>query len=234
MKRPNSWKALPKHVALADPMLKWFELAGRSFRWRQCENPYHILCAEVMLQRTRADQVLPVFTDFAKRFSSPGDFFEAGEPAAQAIFSRLGLRWRAKQFWLLNRALIERYGGDVPSDRGVLISLPGIGDYVADAVRLFAFGRPSTLLDSNVLRILGRYYGVEFPDHARRTGSVLAWAAELAPKAGEAAKKFNWSLIDFGALVCTPREPRCDACPLHQGCWFARNQLPQLLTESAR
>jgi A/G-specific adenine glycosylase len=101
-----------------------------------------------------------------------------------------------------------------------------VGAYVSAAVRVFAFNERLTVLDSNVLRILGRYFGVHFPDHARRSARVQAWAKSLAPAAGEPCKRFNWALIDLGASVCLPQSPKCAVCPLNRYCREARRPAP--------
>lgn len=171
-----------------------------------------------MLQRTHAVQVEPVFREFCARFASPSDVLRAGRRVVDGTFRRLGLLWRADQFWKLQTALVRDHGGEVPRSYHELCMLPGVGEYVSTAVLVFGFGERLTVLDSNVLRILGRYFGIEFPDHARRSGRVRRWANLLAPADPEACRRYNWALIDLGALVCTSQVPRHDACPIRDGC----------------
>lgn len=220
------WKALPPpDPSVARRLLRWFRKHGRSFPWRRSTNPYHVLCCEVMLQRTRAEQVEPVYSEFRARYSTAQEFLADGERAAREIFEKLGLRWRARHFLKLSEVVAERYGGKVPKDPEALGSLPGVGQYAGTAVRVFAFGERATITDSNVLRVLGRYFGIRFPDHARRSRRVLEWAAQLAPRGRENVRNFNWALIDLGAQICVHAGPNCQACPLRPDCWYSSVRL---------
>lgn len=223
--RPGSWKDLPP----ADPevtgkIISWYRENRRDFPWRRTRNPWLVLCAELMLQRTRASQVEPVFRDFAGSYSGPADVVRAGSQKVKNLFGRLGLLWRAEYFFQMQRELIERFDGEVPDDPGTLLGLPGVGDYASTAVRVFAFGASETVVDSNVLRMAGRYFGISFPDHARRSPRLQKWLSELAPEDPEEVREFNWGLIDFAAEVCRPGEPLCGGCCLRDRCWFAREQ----------
>lgn len=219
---PRTWLNLPEpDPALAPGLLEWFERHGRHFVWREELSPFHLLCAEVMLQRTRAKQVEPVLMEFRSRYATPNDVIDAGRDAVGSIFARLGLAWRGEQFWRLQEELVRRHAGGVPRDDASLRALPGVGDYVSAAVRVFAFGERLTVLDSNVLRILGRYFGIEFPDHARRSRRVQNWANSLAPTDPVQIKRYNWALIDLGAMVCTPQAPSHAICPITSGCRYA-------------
>lgn len=220
----RSWEQLPPSTGdLAKPLISWFNQHGRSYPWRTTTDPFLILSAEIMLQRTRADQVAPVFRRYADRLSKPRDVLDAGRDYVDRIFSGLGLRWRADTFWELHQRLDVDQEGVVPSSYEELKALPGVGPYVATAVRVFSFGASETVVDSNVLRILGRYFGVDFPDHARRSPRVLEWASNLAPRDSVDCRKFNWALIDLGAQVCTPTDPVHDACPIAEECWIVRS-----------
>lgn len=225
MQRPVEWKALPEPDAqLPEELLGWFEEHGREFAWRKSRDPFHLLCVELMLQRTRASQVEPVFQRFMEQFSTPEDLLGAGRKTVDEIFAGLGLRWRAEYFWELQHTLVERFNGEVPEPAEELLDLPGVGRYAATAVRVFAFGHSETVLDSNVLRVMGRFYGIDFPDHARRSPRVADWARRMCPPGEEAARRWNWALIDYGATMCSPNAPRCSASPLCARCWHACEQ----------
>jgi A/G-specific adenine glycosylase len=225
--RSTSELALPAPDPMfARGLLAWFERHGRRFPWRETTNAYHILCAELMLQRTRASQVLPVYVDFASRFSTPGAFVAAGKKEARRLFAGLGLLWRAERFWQLQSELVRKWEGGVPMDRLALMSLPGVGHYVSTAVTVFAFGTIATIVDSNVLRILNRYFGLQLPEHARRRSGLLRWADGLAPRKSADCRRFNWALVDLGALVCRPTRPYSCDCPLVPRCRFAAGTLP--------
>ena len=221
--QPLHFRELPS----ADPyvatvLLDWFRVHGRVFPWRTTTDPYHILCAEVFLQRTRAAQVVPVFQAFIERFSSPRAVLSAGKAAVRSIFGRLGLLWRADLFWELQAVLVSEYRGVVPREHRQLLALPGVGEYAATATRVFAFGEIDTVVDANVLRILSRFYGMRLPEHLRRNRAFRMWAGQLAPLDSYKCREFNWALIDHGALVCTASSPRCAVCPLSLGCCYNR------------
>lgn len=219
----QNWRDLPPPDSRLTPRLcRWFNEHGRSFLWRQTTNPFLILCTEIMLQRTRASQVEEVYRDQISEWTGPDSVRRLGWEGVKRLFDRLGLRWRARYFWELQRALNEQCGGEVPRNWEQLRSLPGVGEYAATAVLVFAFGERRTVVDANVLRIFSRYYGIEFPDHARRSRRVLEWASLHAPRKGEECRRFNWALIDLGAAACTPSNPLHAGCPIREGCWVAR------------
>jgi A/G-specific adenine glycosylase len=203
-------------------LVEWFHEHGRTFDWRLTRNPYHVLCAEVFLQRTRATQVAGVFRAFVQKYPSPGVFIAAGKDAAQAIFSKLGLLWRAELFWDLQVTLHTEFDDCVPNDHTRLLALPGVGEYAATATRVFAFGEIDTVVDANVLRIFARFFGTPLPEHLRRNRGFRDWVKTLAPTNSDECKEFNWALIDHGAMVCTPRSPRCFVCPLSPRCSYRR------------
>jgi A/G-specific adenine glycosylase len=200
-------------------LLRWYERNGRDYPWRRTRDPYRILIAEIMLQRTKADQVVPVYEEFMKRFPDPVSLREADAEVIRSFFSRLGLMWRADLIKKFAAALSERFGGRIPSERDQLLSLPAVGDYMADAVLSFAFGRNVAVVDSNVCRVLRRLFGLRPRGEARRDKLVREIAQRLVPP--ERAREFNWAMIDFAAAVCTPRNPKCDICPLKEMCSHA-------------
>lgn len=219
---PIDWKQLPQlEPGLPSDLISWFDEHGRNFPWRETRDPYHLLCVEVMLQRTRAKIVKKYFEEFSRRFRRPEDFVSAGREESDKIFDAIGLRWRAKYFWEMHVQLVKKFQGEVPRSFDTLRSLPGVGQYAASAVCVFAYEESRTVLDSNVLRILGRYFGIRFPDHARRSARVRRWASRFAPADPGRCRKWNWALIDFGSLVCTPSSPECSGCPVSASCWYA-------------
>lgn len=218
----GDWKALPDpDTALGPEIVSWYQEHGRSFPWRQTTHPFRIVCTEIMLQRTRAPQVARLFREHVSAWEGPGDVLDLGRAGVEALFEQLGLLWRADYFWKLQKELREKWAGSVPRDRADLEALPGIGRYAAAATRIYAFGASETAVDANVLRILGRVYGIDFPDHARRSRRVLSWASAHCPGPGEAARAFNWGLVDLGSLVCSPEEPQHGECPVADRCWLA-------------
>lgn len=200
-------------------LLEWFKNHGRNYPWRRDTDPYRVLVAEIMLQRTKADQVLPVYRSFLKRFPGPESIVNAAPGEVERFFSMLGLRWRAERVRKLAKTLVLKYGGHIPKSRGELLSLPGVGEYVADAVLCFAYGKSVAVVDANVCRVIRRVFGLKARGEARRDPGFRRLADWLLPR--DRAKEFNWAMIDFASMVCTPRKPKCDRCPLSNICMHA-------------
>lgn len=205
-------KAFPKLL------LEWFRENARSYVWRGKKNPYEILMAEIMLQRTRADQVEPVYLDFVKSFPDALELNKATEMEIGKYFSRLGLLWRTKLVKRLAEELANRFGGEIPKSRDLLLSLPAVGEYIADAVLCFAYGKDVAVVDANVCRIIERMFRITPKGEARRDRRFRRLAQEMIPSGK--ANEFNWAMIDFAALVCTSRSPKHDICPMNKNCSY--------------
>jgi A/G-specific adenine glycosylase len=202
-------------------LLAWSVHYGRSFPWRSFSDPYRLLIAEMMLRRTQARQVVPVYEAFLRRYPSPEALAAATEEDVDALLRPLGLAWRIPAFRKMAQQVMAEYHGEIPRDRKALLSLPGVGEYVADAVRCFAFNEPVALLDTNTVRVAGRYFG--FPVHAesrRRAPVKRAVACLVAPHAPRAS---NLALLDLAATICRPRQPSCGCCPVVAGCSWGRS-----------
>lgn len=200
-------------------ILEWAGRHGRDFPWRHTEDPYRVLVAEMMLRRTRADQVVPVYQRFVARFPDVASLAAASEAEAAALLRPLGLAWRVPAFRQLARQILERWGGRLPLSRDALLTLPGVGDYVASAVLCFAGGVAVPIVDTNTVRVAGRFFG--FPTHAesRRLRHVREAVARLVTP--DAPRESSLALLDFAALVCVAGRPRCEQCPVSLSCaWF--------------
>jgi A/G-specific adenine glycosylase len=198
-------------------VLAWGRRHLREFPWRETRDPYRILLAEIMLRRTRPAQVLPVYRQFLKAFPSSRSLAAADESHLRGILAPLGLRWRAENVIALSQAL----KGAEPSllATSLVRHLPGVGDYVASAVQVMAFDRPRVMIDANVIRVLGRYWGYRVHAEARREGRFCDLAKACLPS--RQARLYTLALLDIGATICLPRRPRCMSCPLQLNCVFA-------------
>ena len=211
-------KAVTPPDALRKRLLAWHQTHGRSYPWRKSASPWHVLIAEMCLRRTRADQVDPVYRQLLSIAPSPAAMVKNSRAAIRAMRS-LGLMWRARNMTGLARALVRKHHGEVPSSNDELRKLPGVGDYVAGAVRAFGFGHRAVLLDTNTMRIVGRLFG--------RNG-LSRWQMrldlyELAGRAGPDAA-FNYAMLDLGALVCRAARPICQKCPMRASCQFSKSR----------
>lgn len=202
--------------AFAEKLLQWWEKNRREFPWRTRNDPYEILIAEIMLQRTRAEQVVPVYEDFIKEFPTIEKLNRSTLQQVREYFKKLGLIWRADLVKQMTSVLMTSFNGKIPNDRAELILIPAIGDYMADAVLAFAYSQDVAVVDSNVCRVIGRVFGLELGKEARRKPIFRNIVQQLLPK--RKAREFDWAMIDLASLICLPRKPACSKCPLNQIC----------------
>lgn len=198
-------------------ILSWFEENGRHhYPWRNTDDPYKILIAEMMLQRTRADQVEGVYRDFFDRFSSPQEVENNPQDEINDILEPLGLRWRFSNFKDVSEDLVELFEGNVPSDREDLKRLTGVGQYISGLVQSVVFGKRAWIVDSNVVRIYERFFGLDTKNEARRD-SLIIEIAKLYAKTTK-PREANLGLIDFGATICVPSGKAKEKCPVRHKC----------------
>ncbi|MDN4480669.1 A/G-specific adenine glycosylase [Demequina muriae] len=210
-------------TAMVDAVVTWFEREARELPWRSPDrSPWGVLVSEVMLQQTPVVRVAPVWREWMKRWPAPADL--AAEPQSEVIraWGRLGYPRRAMRLRECAVALVERHGGEVPRETVELRALPGIGEYTAAAIRAFAFGEHDVVLDTNVRRVIGRAWHARPLPAAHLTKGERDHAAGLVPEEKSASALWNAGAMELGALVCTARAPRCDACVLAPSCaWVA-------------
>ncbi|MEM1944553.1 MAG: DNA glycosylase [Nitrososphaerota archaeon] len=200
-------------------ILNWYKDHGRSYLWRQNQDPYGILIAEMMLQRTKSDQVARVYTSFLKKYPNPTALANSDPREIERFLRPLGLRWRARKLWEMGRTLIERFNGTVPDDYEELLSLPGVGQYAASAVLCFAFGKNLPVIDANVCRVVSRLFDLRPAGEARRDQRIIKKIHDLhAHVLPEECSRYNWAILDLAAIICTPRKPLCPRCPLNSLC----------------
>jgi A/G-specific adenine glycosylase len=198
-------------------LLAWYTRHGRDLPWRRTRVPYRVLVSEIMLQQTQVDRVIPKYRQFLRAYPSLRALAKAPVEAVRQLWYPLGYNARPRRLHAIACETVARYGGRLPDDAGQLRALPGIGRYTAGAVLSFAFGRDVAVLDTNVRRVLTRVF-LGPRRTARLRGDRTLWelAARLIP-AGR-GYDFNQALMDFGATWCTPRRPRCPACPMRAFC----------------
>ena len=190
-------------------VLQWRNDNYYTFPWRETANLWHALVAEVMLQRTRAEQVVPVFCEFCLKYESPSDYVQEKNCK---MFERLGLKWRAHKLNKLAEITAEK---GIPVEKEELIELPGVGEYIASAFRSLHLGKYDVIIDSNVVRLYGRYYGFQTDGETRRKRWFKELASCITPE--KEFRDYNYGLIDFTRTVCKPK-PVCSACPLTEYC----------------
>jgi len=194
----------------------WYREHRRDLPWRRTRDPYAIWLSESMLQQTRVETVIEYWRRFLERLPTVRALAEASEDDVLALWSGLGYYRRARALRAAAQAMVERHGGEFPRTLDEARALPGVGPYTAGAVLSIAYDAPTALVDGNVVRVLSRWFGCD-EDYATATKRAWTRAEELVPREGGAGE-WNQALMELGATVCAPREPRCDECPLHAEC----------------
>ena len=192
----------------------WGRQHFADFPWRHETNWFHALVAEILLQRTRAEQVIPVYREFVTRFPHPASLAEAGVSQVEAVIAPLGLKWRAKLLPRLGRKLIDAQPA-TPSDMRSLLEVPGVGPYAAAAFLSLHAGRRAPIVDSNIVRLYGRFFGFHTGPETRRNKTLLQLAELITPQRNY--RDFNYALVDFTRAICRPR-PHHQLCPLAARC----------------
>jgi A/G-specific adenine glycosylase len=219
-------------VAIRRALIAWGRDHFRPFPWRQTEDPYAILMAEVMLHRTQAPQVLPAYERLIKRCPDVSALAQASRDELYSLLSSLGLRWRIDLIQVMATELVARFGGQVPRSKNDLLSLPGVSDYIASAVRCFAWNLPEPIMDTNTVRVIGRLFGLEIKDSSRRNPHFRALLAALVDP--DEPRTYNYALLDLADRVCMKkRAPCCEICPAAQWCVYRASLLLPSPSESA-
>jgi A/G-specific adenine glycosylase len=209
--------APPDRRRFRQRLLKWYGRHGRDLPWRRTSDPYHILVSEVMLQQTQVDRVLPKYAEWLEKFPSFEALAEACEQDVATTWYPLGYNVRPKRLQVIAREAVARYDGRLPADEAVLRSFKGIGAYTAGAIRSFAFRERAAILDTNVARVLFRVF-VGRGDPKSHSMKRHLWRVSEALVPVRHAFDFNQALMDFGALVCVARNPKCLVCPMTRSC----------------
>lgn len=213
--------------ALGAMVTDWFDENRRELPWRAADRTsWGVLVSEVMLQQTPVTRVVPAWTEWMARWPQPADLAADSPGEAVRQWDRLGYPRRALNLHAAASAIVARHGGVVPEPDADLRALPGVGEYTAAAVRAFAFGQRSVVLDTNVRRVLARLAdGQEHPPPSLTVGE-RARADGMVPADDAAAAHWSAAVMELGALVCTATSPRCQVCPVVGMCAWVRAGRP--------
>ena len=223
-KSRNTWQGASL-AQVQKTLLAWYARHGRDLPWRHTSDPYSILVAEIMLQQTQVERVLPKYREFLEAFPAVEDLARAPRGAVIRLWAPLGYNLRAVRLHQIAQQVVNTYGGRFPQTVDQLLHLKGIGPYTAGAIACFAYRQPVAFIDTNIRRVLGRCFGgIPFPTSAQDR-PILALAEQALPE--EAYYAWHQGLMDLGATVCTWARPDCPQCPLEPWC-IAR---PHILTE---
>lgn len=214
--------------AFAQRLLKWYAKHKRALPWRATRDPYRIWLAEILLQQTRVEAVIPYYEKFSARYPDVFALARASRDDVLKTWEGAGYYARARNLHRAAQMVANERGGKFPQTVEGLMQLPGIGRYTAGAVASIAFDARAPVVDGNVVRVLCRYFGIRDDPQARATQTRL-WdmAEKLLPK--KRAGDFNQALMELGATLCIPKNPRCAACPLSKDCFARQDGLQNAL-----
>jgi A/G-specific adenine glycosylase len=199
-------------------LMRWGRENYAEFPWRSTTSSFHALLAEVMLQRTRAEQVAPIFSRFAALYPSPREALVEDPCRIRALLGSLGLKWRAEKIIELVRVLNER-DGTVPSSLKELMSLPGVGRYAASSYLSLHANVKASIVDSNAVRLWGRVFCLRTDAETRRKQWFLSFVDRITPR--NDFRVFNYAVLDLTRKVCRPK-PLHDLCPIASLCGYYR------------
>lgn len=199
-------------------IMEWYGIHKRFLPWRESKDPYRIWLSEVIMQQTRIDQGTSYYLRFIDRFPSVSDLALADEEFVLKNWQGLGYYSRARNLHSAAKAIMSTYGGVFPHSFSEIIKLKGVGVYTAAAIASIAFGESVPAIDGNALRLFSRFFGIEEAvDSSSGRNSIEALARDVIDC--ENPGDFNQAVMDFGALQCVPKSPKCPNCPLVDRCF---------------
>lgn len=204
-------------------ILIWGRKYMRDFPWRNTQDPYKILIAEIMLHRTRANQVRQIYETFVQDYPDFRSIVKSGIDNMKSQLHPLGLIWRAEYLYRMAEEIVVRYNGRIPSSKEELMRLPGVGEYIASATLCFGYNLPEPILDTNTVRVIGRIWGIKIDDSSRRNRKFVKIMNDLISH-GE-PRMFSFSLIDLAFFICKKKNMKCDGCPLKRVCTFPNTEM---------
>ena len=248
MAHPNTLRAFQRRL------LAWYRVCQRKLPWRETRDPYRILVSEIMLQQTQVDRVVPKYREFLRRYPTLKALAGARTPELKKVWYPLGYNVRPLRLRRIAQRALRDHGGRIPNSYDGLLAMDGIGRYTAGAVLSFAFNRDAPIVDTNVARLLSRYFGVAdrptrsalrgHPDGGRSARRAPSSRARIQKRLWELAEAvipegkghlINQAMMDFGAIVCTARAPQCPACVLRRTCRsYPLNGQPTTATRHGR
>ena len=202
-------------------VLSWYDKHGRTLPWRykngDIANPYHVWLSEIMCQQTTVQAVIPYYTKFLSAWPTIQDLAKAENDDVMAAWAGLGYYARARNLHKCAKMVANDLNGQFPKSQNALKELPGIGDYTSAAIAAIVFNEPTTVMDGNIERVMSRFFTIQdelpkgkpvFKEHTSR------FFNEFTERPGD----FAQALMDIGASICTPKNPKCPTCPLNEGC----------------
>ncbi len=207
-----------EYQAFSHQILTWYKENPRELPWRGTDDPYKIWLSEIILQQTRVAQGLPYYYAFIEAYPTVKHLALAPEEEVLRLWQGLGYYSRARNLHSCAKSIWFEMGGKFPTTYDGLIKLKGVGSYTASAIASFAYGEVKAVVDGNVFRVLSRYFGIETDIASSKAKKEFeSLANQIIPQ--EEPGEFNQAMMDFGARLCTPKNPGCSTCPLKDSCF---------------
>lgn len=198
-------------------LINWYQVNKRDLPWRDKSNPYYVWISEIMLQQTQVNTVIPYFLNFISAFPNVKALANADEEEVLKRWEGLGYYSRARNLHKCAKEIVENYDAIIPSEQKKLLKLPGIGPYTAGAILSIAFNQKEPAVDGNVFRVFSRLFLIDDDIALPKTRKVFEEKV-LSEMKDYSPSDFNQALMDFGATICTPRQPKCAECMLNDQC----------------
>ncbi|TNE80365.1 MAG: A/G-specific adenine glycosylase [Bacteroidetes bacterium] len=215
-------------------LLHWYSIHKRDLPWRNTRDPYAIWLSEIILQQTRVEQGLPYFNRFIEAFPTVQDLASASEDKVLKLWQGLGYYSRARNLQKAAKYIVKQCEGVFPSNYAELLNLPGVGPYTAAAIASFAYNEAVAVVDGNVYRFLSRLYAIGTPIPSSAAHNEFKAIAEQLMPQGK-ADEFNQAMMEMGALICTPKQMQCDACPVNHYCLaLKQNRVAELPVKATK
>lgn len=208
----------------ADEITHWYQLHKRDLPWRQSTDPYVIWLSEIILQQTRVDQGKPYFYRFLEKYPDVSAFANATEEEILKLWQGLGYYSRARNMLKTAQFIQREFNGNFPGQYSELIKLKGVGEYTAAAIASFAANEPKAVVDGNVYRILARWFGIEEPVNSTKGKKTYQQIADRLLNPMNPGLH-NQAMMEFGALMCKPKNPGCIICPVNAACYAFNHQV---------
>jgi A/G-specific adenine glycosylase len=211
-----------------EELVRWYQTNKRDLPWRNTTDAYTIWLSEIILQQTRVEQGMPYFYQFLEKYPNVSSFAAASEDDILKLWQGLGYYSRGRNMLKTARLVEDQYKGEFPQSYDELLKLKGIGEYTAAAISSFSANEMKAVVDGNVYRVLARYFGIEEPVNSLKGKKTFQSVADdLLNK--QSPGLHNQAMMEFGAMLCKPKNPACGICPVREGCFaFLNNSVNSL------
>ena len=203
--------------SVTERLLGWYKLAPRQLPWKASRDPYKIWLSEIILQQTRVQQGTPYYLKFTEKYPTVRKLAKAPLDDVLKLWEGLGYYSRARNLHFAANQVINDFDGVFPTDYKSLLKLKGVGEYTAAAIASFAYDEPVAVVDGNVFRFISRLYGIATPIDSTTGKKQFKQKAQQILDINDPATH-NQAIMDFGALICSPRKPQCAICPFSLDC----------------